>query len=173
LAGALDPELLVGAELARPRPPRRQEDKLTPYEAVTTYNNFYEFGFQKEDPHRNAHTLRTRPWSVAVEGHVKKPAVDDLEDFIEPHTLEDRTYRLRCVEAWSMVIPWRGFPLADLIRRVEPTSQAKYVEFFTLHDGERAGERALRPESSAGVPDRAALRAEDRGRVPVRRGGIG
>src|SRR5690606_16203944 len=134
LAGALDPELLVGAELARPRAPRRQEEKPTSFEAITTYNNFYEFGFEKEDPSRNAHTLRTRPWSVAIEGHVKKPAVYDLEDVVKPHALEDRTYRLRCVEAWSMVIPWRGFPLADLIRRVEPTSQAKYVEFVTLHD---------------------------------------
>ncbi|HEX7091802.1 MAG TPA: protein-methionine-sulfoxide reductase catalytic subunit MsrP [Longimicrobiales bacterium] len=136
-AAALDPELLVGAELARPRPQRRQEEKLTSYEAITTYNNFYEFGFDKEDPSRNAHTLRTRPWSIAIEGHVAKPAVYDLEDFIKPHKLEDRVYRLRCVEAWSMVIPWRGFPLADVIRRVEPTSKAKYVEFITLHDPEQ------------------------------------
>lgn len=113
------------------------QDELTPWEAVTTYNNFYEFGTGKEDPSRNAHTLQPRPWSVAVEGHVAKPAVYDLEDFIAPHTLEDRVYRLRCVEAWSMVIPWRGFPLRDLIARVEPTSRAKYVEFTTLHAPER------------------------------------
>ena len=109
------------------------QEEPTPYEAVTTYNNFYEFGTGKEDPSRNAHTLKTRPWSIAVEGHVAKPAVYDLEDFVRPHALEDRVYRLRCVEAWSMVIPWRGFPLRDLIARVEPTSQAKYVEFTTLH----------------------------------------
>ena len=109
------------------------QEELTPYEAVTTYNNFYEFGTGKEDPAQNAHTLKTRPWSIAVEGHVGKPAVYDLDEFIAPHKLEDRTYRLRCVEAWSMVIPWRGFPLRDLIARVEPTSQAKFVEFTTLH----------------------------------------
>jgi len=113
------------------------QEELTPWEAVTTYNNFYEFGTGKEDPARNAHTLQTRPWSIVVEGHVAKPAVYDLEDFVAPHTLEDRVYRLRCVEAWSMVIPWRGFPLRDLIARVEPTSKAKYVEFTTLHAPEQ------------------------------------
>jgi sulfoxide reductase catalytic subunit YedY len=109
-------------------------EELTPYKAVTTYNNFYEFGTGKGDPAENAHTLQPRPWSIAVEGEVAKPAVYDLEDFLGPHRLEDRVYRLRCVEAWSMVIPWRGFPLADLIRRVEPTGNAKFVEFTTLHD---------------------------------------
>ncbi|HEU5208301.1 MAG TPA: protein-methionine-sulfoxide reductase catalytic subunit MsrP [Longimicrobiales bacterium] len=113
------------------------QEELTPWESVTTYNNFYEFGTGKEDPSRNAHTLQTRPWSIAVEGHVAKPAVYDLEDFIAPHTLEDRVYRLRCVEAWSMVIPWRGFPLRDLITRVEPTSKARFVEFTTLHAPEQ------------------------------------
>jgi methionine sulfoxide reductase catalytic subunit len=109
-------------------------DRLTSFEDVTRYNNFYEFGFDKSDPARNARNFRTRPWSVAVEGHVAKPAVYQLEDFIRPHSIEDRVYRLRCVEAWSMVIPWRGFPLADLVRRVEPTSRARYVEFVTLLD---------------------------------------
>lgn len=113
------------------------QEELTPWEAVTTYNNFYEFGTGKEDPSRNAHSLQTRPWSIAVEGHIAKPAVYDLEDFIAPHTLEDRVYRLRCVEAWSMVIPWRGFPLRKLIAHVEPTSKAKYVEFTTLHAPEQ------------------------------------
>jgi len=120
------------------------QEELTPYEDVTQYNNFYEFGVDKEDPARNAKNFRTRPWSVAVEGHVAKPATYDLEDFLRPHKLEDRVYRLRCVEGWSMVIPWRGFPLRDLINRVQPTSNAKYVEFVTLHDprqmpGQRAG----------------------------------
>jgi sulfoxide reductase catalytic subunit YedY len=110
------------------------QDELTPYDVVTTYNNFYEFGTSKEDPAENAHTLRTRPWSVAVEGEVAKPAVYALEDFVKPHRLEDRTYRLRCVEGWSMVIPWQGFALADLLERVQPTSKAKFVEFTTLHD---------------------------------------
>ncbi|MDH3298221.1 MAG: protein-methionine-sulfoxide reductase catalytic subunit MsrP [Gemmatimonadota bacterium] len=109
-------------------------EELTPYEDVTGYNNFYEFGTGKGDPSRNAGTLEPRPWSIAVEGHVANPAVYDLEDFIAPHRIEERVYRLRCVEAWSMVIPWRGFPLADLIRRVEPTSRARYLEFVTLLD---------------------------------------
>ena len=114
----------------------QQQEELKPnlYEHITTYNNFYEFGTQKEDPAENAHTLRTRPWSVVVEGHVKKPATYQLEDFIKPYKMEDRVYRFRCVEAWSMVIPWRGFPLRDLLKTVEPTSKAKYVEFVTLHD---------------------------------------
>ena len=115
---------------------RRRQDKdvLTPYEDVTTYNNFYEFGTGKEDPAENAHTLKTKPWSIAVEGFVKKPAIYQLEDFLKPHKLEERVFRLRCVEAWSMVIPWMGIPLADIIKRVEPTSRAKFVEFTTLHD---------------------------------------
>jgi len=129
-AGTLGPRLLADAEAAA----ASQEDRLTPYDQVTTYNNFYEFGLDKADPARNAGNFRVRPWSVAVEGHVRKPAVYNLEDFVKPHRIEDRTYRLRCVEAWSMVIPWRGFALADLIRQVEPTSQARYVEFHTLLD---------------------------------------
>jgi sulfoxide reductase catalytic subunit YedY len=118
------------------------DEELTSFEDVTSYNNFYEFGTGKDDPARNAHTLETRSWSIAVEGHVAKPAVYNLEDFVAPHTIEERVYRLRCVEAWSMVIPWRGFPLADLVRRVEPTSKAKYVEFVTLLDpGQMPGQR--------------------------------
>ena len=114
-----------------------EQDKPTDYEDATTYNNYYEFGTGKDDPAKNAGTLRPRPWSVAVEGHVREPAVYDLADFIKPHRMEDRVYRMRCVEAWSMVIPWRGFPLRDLIRRVQPTSKAKFVEFVTLHDPKR------------------------------------
>jgi methionine sulfoxide reductase catalytic subunit len=112
-------------------------DRLTSFEDATRYNNFYEFGSGKTDPMRNARNFRTRPWSIAVGGHAAKPAIYDLEDFVKPHTLEDRVYRLRCVEAWSMVIPWRGFPLGDLIRRVEPTARARYVEFVTLFDPEQ------------------------------------
>ncbi len=119
-------------------------DRLTPYKDVTTYNNFYEFGTDKADPARHAHSLRTRPWSVAVEGACRRPAVYQLEDFVKPYALEERIYRLRCVEAWSMVIPWVGFPLAGVIQRAEPTAQAKYVEFHTLLDpaqmpGQRPG----------------------------------
>ncbi len=113
------------------------DESLTPYDDVTGYNNFYEFGTGKEDPARNAHTLVTRPWTVAVEGEVARPAEYDLDDLLAPHTAEDRIYRLRCVEAWSMVIPWTGIPLADVIRRLEPTSKAKYVEFTTLLDREQ------------------------------------
>ncbi len=113
------------------------DESLTPYEDVTGYNNFYEFGTGKEDPARNAHTLVTRPWTIAVEGEVARPAEYALDDLLAPHTAEDRIYRLRCVEAWSMVIPWTGIPLADVIRRLEPTSKAKYVEFTTLLDREQ------------------------------------
>ena len=108
--------------------------KPNSWEEITTYNNFYEFGTGKDEPHQNARNFKTRPWTIAVEGHVKKPAVYNLEDFIKPHTIEDRTYRLRCVEAWSMVIPWRGFALRDLVSRVAPTSQARFIEFETLYD---------------------------------------
>lgn len=104
------------------------------WEDVTTYNNFYEFGTGKSDPARNAGQLQTDPWSVTIEGEVEKPGTFALEDILRPHTLEERIYRLRCVEAWSMVIPWVGFPLANLIKRVQPTSRAKYVQFVTLYD---------------------------------------
>jgi sulfoxide reductase catalytic subunit YedY len=114
-----------------------RQEKLTPYEDVTTYNNFYEFGQGKDDPARNATDFRTEPWTVSVEGHCANPGKYDLADFLKPYEMEDRVYRLRCVEAWSMVIPWRGFELRKLIDRAEPTSQAKFVEFTTLFDPER------------------------------------
>ncbi|MGH7554853.1 MAG: protein-methionine-sulfoxide reductase catalytic subunit MsrP [Longimicrobiales bacterium] len=122
---------LIPADLQAQAP---QQEELTPFEDVTSYNNFYEFGTDKEDPARNSKNFRTRPWTVAVEGHVAKPAVYQLEDFIKPYTMEDRVYRLRCVERWSMVIPWRGFELRKLIDRVQPTSQGKFIEFTTLLD---------------------------------------
>ncbi len=109
-------------------------EKRTPYEDVTTYNNYYEFGTDKSDPARNAGTLRTRPWQVAVEGLVKKPKVYDIDELMRLMPMEERVYRLRCVEGWSMVIPWSGYSLAELIRRVEPQAGAKYVEFVTLDD---------------------------------------
>jgi sulfoxide reductase catalytic subunit YedY len=112
-------------------------DRPTPEEDVTSYNNFYEFGTGKDDPAMNARSFRPRPWTVRVTGMVKKPADYQLEDLLKPHKLEDRIYRMRCVEAWSMVIPWRGFPMADLLKRVEPTPQAKYVEMTTLFDPAR------------------------------------
>ena len=109
-------------------------DKLTAWEDVTTYNNFYEFGTGKGDPAEEATEFKTRPWTVRVEGMVAKPADYHLEDFIKPHTLEDRIYRHRCVEGWSMVVPWQGFPLADLLKRVQPLGSARFLEFATLLD---------------------------------------
>ncbi len=108
-------------------------DKLTPYDDVTGYNNFYELGTDKGDPKRNGARLETKPWTVTVDGACAKPGQIAYEDFIRPHPLEERIYRLRCVEAWSMVIPWIGFPLGAALQRFEPTSAAKYVRFETIH----------------------------------------
>ena len=114
--------------------PLSTDDEQNSYEDITTYNNFYEFGLDKGDPARYAHEMTIDPWSVRVEGEMNRPAGDvPIEDLLAPHTLEERIYRLRCVEAWSMVVPWVGFPLGDLIKRFEPTSKAKYVRFETLY----------------------------------------
>jgi sulfoxide reductase catalytic subunit YedY len=109
-------------------------DKPTPYADASSYNNFYEFGTDKADPARYAHTLKTRPWTVAVEGEVKKPGTFDIDALLKLAPMEERIYRLRCVEGWSMVIPWVGWSLAELIKRVEPTGNAKFVQFVTLAD---------------------------------------
>lgn len=109
-------------------------EKLTDYRDATTYNNFYEFGTGKDDPVKNAHTLKPRPWTVRISGEVDQPGDYEVDDLIKPHQLEERIYRLRCVEAWSMVIPWIGFPLGKLIDRFQPNSRARYVEFQTLLD---------------------------------------
>nr|WP_315198051.1 protein-methionine-sulfoxide reductase catalytic subunit MsrP [uncultured Aquabacterium sp.] len=109
-------------------------DKLTPHEDVTTYNNFYEFGTDKSDPAENAHTLKTRPWTLVIDGEVGKPQRLGLDDLLKLAPMEERIYRMRCVEGWSMVIPWVGYSLSALIRKAEPTSRAKYVEFTTLAD---------------------------------------
>ena len=109
-------------------------EKVTDYKDVTSYNNFYEFGTDKADPAKNAHTLVTKPWSVAVEGLVKNPKTYTLEDLIKLSPQEERIYRLRCVEGWSMVIPWVGYSLSELIKKVEPLGSAKYVEFITQAD---------------------------------------
>jgi sulfoxide reductase catalytic subunit YedY len=114
--------------------PDSTTEKANTLEQISGYNNYYEFGTGKGDPARNAHTLKTSPWSVEVTGAAAKTGTFTLEDVLAPHALEERIYRLRCVEAWSMVIPWVGFPLGDLLKRFEPTSQAKYVQFFTLND---------------------------------------
>ena len=117
-------------------------EKLTPYGDVTTYNNFYELGTDKDDPARNAATLKPRPWTVRVDGEVKSPQTVDVDALLRWAPLEERIYRMRCVEAWSMVIPWVGWPLAALVKRVEPTSRAKYVRLETLLDRDQLpGER--------------------------------
>ena len=118
------------------------DEQLNDYDDVTGYNNFYEFGTDKADPKANAQRFTTRPWTIRVEGLVKAPATHDIDSFIKPHALEERIYRLRCVEGWSMVIPWVGIPLADVIKRLEPEPSAKFVEFTTLHDvGRMPGQR--------------------------------
>ena len=127
----------------RPKLPNVQKSSLSTTEApndygdVTGYNNFYEFGTGKEDPKANAQRFVPKPWSIRVEGLVKTPATYDIDSFIKPHPLEERIYRLRCVEAWSMVIPWVGFSLGDVIKRLEPLPSAKFVEFTTLNDPQR------------------------------------
>jgi sulfoxide reductase catalytic subunit YedY len=120
--------------LARMVPRGGDDDKLTPYESVTTYNNYYEFGTDKGDPAEEAKNFRIRPWKVRVEGEVAKPADYDFDDLVKPYKQEERVYRHRCVEAWSMVIPWLGFPLRDFVTRMQPTSRAKFIEFTTLLD---------------------------------------
>ena len=113
------------------------DEEKTAYEVVTGYNNFYEFGTGKEDPARNAHTLRPTPWTIEVDGLVPNPATYDLDDLLRDVTMEDRIYRMRCVEGWSMVIPWYGFPFADLINRLDPLPSARYVRMETLVDTEQ------------------------------------
>lgn len=109
-------------------------DPLTPLKDITRYNNYYEFGTDKESPARLADSLQTRPWAIMVEGEVHKPLTFDLDQLLKLAPMEERIYRLRCVEAWSMVVPWLGFPLAELLKRAEPTGDARFVEFVSLHD---------------------------------------
>ena len=152
LAAGAAPEWLSGAEKTYggakltgvQKSPLSTNDPLNSFKDITTYNNFYEFGTDKDDPAQYARTLVTRPWTVAVEGEVKRAKTYDIDELMKLSPLEERIYRLRCVEAWSMVIPWVGFPLSALIKRVEPTSNAKYIEFLTLLDpkqmpGQRRG----------------------------------
>ncbi len=127
--------------------PASTDDTVTPFEYASRYNNFYEFGTGKGDPYKLARNFVTDPWSVVIDGEVGRPGRLSLEDLLKPHRLEERIYRLRCVEAWSMVIPWVGFPLNSLLKRFEPNSDARYVEFTTLY----------RPESMPG--QRSAFKA--------------
>jgi sulfoxide reductase catalytic subunit YedY len=116
------------------KPSRYQVDeKKTPFQDIASYNNFYEFGTDKSDPSQKAHTLKTRPWTVACAGAVARPETLDIDKLLKLFPLEERIYRFRCVEAWSMVVPWVGFPLAALLKRLEPTSKAKFVKLTTLH----------------------------------------
>jgi methionine sulfoxide reductase catalytic subunit len=131
LAGSFA-ETAAAAALTATKSPLSTDEPPTPLAGITSYNNFYEFGTDKGDPDRYAAKLTTHPWTVKVDGLVAKPAEYQLEDIVKPVTLEERIYRLRCVEAWSMVIPWVGFPLSDLLKRVEPQGSAKYVAFETL-----------------------------------------
>ena len=158
-AGATALALPAAAQTARPGklatlpgarsavPGASLADKLTAYGDASTYNNFYEFGTDKRDPARYAQTLKTRPWTVQVEGEVAKPGRFDIDTLLKLAPMEERIYRLRCVEGWSMVIPWVGWSLAELIRRVEPTGNAKFVQFVTLAD------RAQMPGLSSSVLD--------------------
>ena len=134
------------------------DEELTPYDDVTSYNNFYEFGTHKSDPSKHSGKFKPQPWSVVIGGECMKPGTYSYEDIIRPHQLEERIYRLRCVEAWSMVIPWVGIPLADVLKRFEPTSKAKYVAFTTV----------MRPDEMPGLrrkvldwPYREGLRIDE------------
>jgi sulfoxide reductase catalytic subunit YedY len=140
-AAAQSPRRKIGKFV---KTPYGSDEKLTPYEDITTYNNFYEFGTNKSDPSQYAGSLVTRPWTVNIEGEVKRPKSIAIDDIFKLAPLEERIYRMRCVEGWSMVIPWVGFPLADLIKWAEPTGNAKYIEFITLDNqqmmpGQRSG----------------------------------
>ena len=140
--GGLDAALASGAKLAIAKRTATTTDPPTPYDVVTTYNNFYEFGSSKSEPAKNARSFKPKPWSVAVEGACGKPGVYTLEDILKPHPLEERIYRHRCVEGWSIVVPWVGFPLGDLLKRFEPGGGAKFVEFVTvMRPDEMVGQR--------------------------------
>jgi sulfoxide reductase catalytic subunit YedY len=148
LAGlGLDPAQANLAAVKSAVPGALTMEKPTSRKDATSYNNFYEFGTDKAEPAQRAHTLKTSPWSVAVEGEIAKPGVYDLDSLLKLSPMEERIYRLRCVEGWSMVIPWIGYSLAELIKKVEPTSKAKFVEFVTLAD------KAQMPGLRSGVLD--------------------
>lgn len=158
-AWAASPLVTRAAGLAAaPNPAFRLAEEPTPLDKVTGYNNFYEFGTDKEEPARQAGSLRTRPWTVTVDGEVNKPRTFDIDDILRLAPLEERIYRLRCVEAWSMVIPWVGFPLAALLKQVEPRGNARFVQFVSLAD------RQQMPDLGRGVldwPYREGLRMDE------------
>jgi sulfoxide reductase catalytic subunit YedY len=142
LATGVGGAFAAGEKLAVSKRMVTTTDPPTPYKTTTTYNNFYEFGSDKSDPARNSTGFKPKPWSVAVEGACAKPGIYTLEDVMKSHALEERVYRHRCVEGWSIVVPWVGFPLADLLKRFEPAGAAKFVEFVTVkRPEEMAGQR--------------------------------
>ncbi|MGY3868953.1 protein-methionine-sulfoxide reductase catalytic subunit MsrP [Aeromonas crassostreae] len=134
----------AGKPLKASPAPRPEGLVLTPYDKATSHNNFYELGTGKGDPARNAHYLKTEPWTLKVGGEVERPFTLDVKDLVDKEPLEERIYRLRCVEAWSMVLPWSGISLADIIKRAAPTSRAKFVAFETLYDPEQLPGQASR-----------------------------
>ncbi|MEM7195194.1 MAG: protein-methionine-sulfoxide reductase catalytic subunit MsrP [Pseudomonadota bacterium] len=135
------------------------DDELNSWDDITSYNNFYELGLDKSDPKRNASALETDPWSVEISGECNKPGTYTLEDILKPHAFEERIYRFRCVEAWSMVIPWVGFSLGDLLKRFEPNGNAKYVAFETIYDKARPLPGQTRPVLN--WPYREGLRMDE------------
>jgi methionine sulfoxide reductase catalytic subunit len=137
LAAMLPASLWASEKLAGKKSAYTVDEGLTPYKDVSSYNNFYEFGTSKEDPAVNAGSLKTRPWAVTVEGEVKKPKTFDIDELLKLAPIEERIYRLSCVETWSMVVPWLGYSLSELLKQVEPTGNAKYVEFISLNDPEQ------------------------------------
>jgi methionine sulfoxide reductase catalytic subunit len=147
-----------GAKLAAAKSAFSTSEAQTPLKDITSYNNYYEFGTDKEDPARNAQEFRTSPWQVAVGGLCSKPTKYDYDTLIKLAPLEERIYRLRCVEAWSMVVPWIGFPLAELIKRAEPQSKATYVAFETYYD---ARQMPLATRSRLALPYREGLRMDE------------
>src|SRR6516225_976648 len=144
IASACPPGVVGAAVAPQAKGKYDTTEKLTPIGDVTMFNNYYEFGTGKDEPARKSRDFKTRPWTVKVEGQVKKPATYDFDDLIKGITPEDRIYRMRCVEGWSMVIPWQGIPLADIIKKLDPLPSAKFVEFRTLVDKNRmSGQRGF------------------------------
>jgi sulfoxide reductase catalytic subunit YedY len=137
----------AGTELPAAKSEFSTNEKLTPYKDITTYNNFYEFGTEKDQPHKQAKNFQTSPWMIKIEGHVEKPTVFDLDAIMKMAPLEERIYRMRCVEGWSIVVPWIGYPLSALITRAKPTDKAKYVAFESFYD-----RRQMPAGSWAGIP---------------------
>jgi sulfoxide reductase catalytic subunit YedY len=158
LASALLPSLSLQSKPG----PFDTTERATPYRDATTYNNYYEFGTGRDDPSKNAVNFRLKPWTVSVEGLVKKPATYDLDELVRGLALEDRIYRMRCVERWSMIIPWRGFPLAALIKRLEPSPSARYVEFKTiLARDQMPGQRSRFLSGGLNWPYKEGLRLDE------------